>query len=446
MNITDEFINRIQEISTKDISERTSHTVKRCLIDYFGVVLSGIRVIEDREDLSIIQEGKTPVFGTEIRTDILSAALLNGFSAHVWELDDGHRYGMVHVGATIITAVLLVAHNYGIFDSDRIIRSIVCGYEVTIALAKEIQPEHKLNGYHASSTCGTLGASMAIGTLLQYDRNELKRTMTMSASSAAGLLNLMDEKSELKPYNIGRAAMDGIASAIMGRIHLNALDDPIGGQRGFIEVLSGKKIEKMSFEPNYLIMGVYTKMYASCRHCHPAVECALRLRAQMEYSEKNISTIRIKTYKLAIRGHDHITITSTQSAMMSIPYSFAVALLYGKTGIDAFSDSNISDSEIGKLMQKIVVEECDLYTISCPQKRIAEVVIQFADESVLSEKVDYPLGEPENPMTDAQIEEKCKMLMNYAGIENEKANHIIRSVWSMENNIDEMFACVLDIC
>lgn len=437
MNISDSFINRIMIIADETTPEQIVHTVKRCIIDYFGVTLAG-SVKSSGDRYSLLKEGNVPIIGTNIKTDVLYASLINGFNAHILELDDGHRYGMVHVGAIVLSAVFSVAAQEKITDPDRVIKAILCGYETTVALAKAMQPEHKMKGFHTSGTCGTVGAAMATGVLLGYDRTELKRSLSLAATSAAGLLIMMDDDSEMKPYNIGHAAMDGVASAVMGKSRWNHPIDPLGGERGFADVLSGKDIaeEDLWNGNDYYISGVYTKTYASCRHCHPSVEAALKIRSLHDIERKNacskIERILIKTYRLAIKGHNHTVVVSEQSARMSIPYSVATALIYGESGCEAFEKDRIHDRFINELMNKVEVEEYAPYTLECPQKRIAEVEIVFSDGTVSDEIVEYPLGEPENPMTDEQIEEKSLELMKTAGMSEKRAREIIDSVWEMD--------------
>ena len=60
-----------------------------------------------------------------------SEVFLSGFAAHVLELDDGHRHGMIHLGASIVTAVLDAAKKENL-KSDNVLRGIVMGYEVAV--------------------------------------------------------------------------------------------------------------------------------------------------------------------------------------------------------------------------------------------------------------------------------------------------------------------------
>jgi len=117
---------------------------------------------------------------------------------------------------------------------------------------------------------------------------------------------------------------------------------------------------------------------------------------------------------------------------MSIPYSLAIALLFDETGCYGYTENMINDNSVSELMEKISIKENTQYTKMCPERRISEIMIKLIDGTTYSKRVDYPLGEPENEMSDEQIENKCKNLMKYAGISDEKSNELIQLAKSID--------------
>jgi 2-methylcitrate dehydratase PrpD len=71
----------------------------------------------------------------------------------------------------------------------------------------------------------------------------------------------------------------------------------------------------------YAIEKSYTKPYAACRYCHPAIEAAIKLGKTVD--TKKIQEIFVNTYDLAVSGHEHTDIKGSGSARMSIPYGVA---------------------------------------------------------------------------------------------------------------------------
>ena len=140
---------------------------------------------------------------------------------------------------------------------------------------------------------------------------------------------------------------------------------------------------------------------------------------------------------MAVEGHDHQEILGVGSAKMSIPYSVAAALRFGKAGIDEFSLEHIQDQSVKKLMAKIEVRVDEGLTKLAPAMRAAVVDVKVQGNS-FSDRVNYPLGEPENPMSDAEIQAKfidlTKSLKSSAEIEE-----IIYKVWTVERDLQKLF-------
>ena len=153
----------------------------------------------------------------------------------------------------------------------------------------------------------------------------------------------------------------------------------------------------------YAIMKSYTKPYASCRYTHPPVEAAINIRNKSGILPEDIISIKVETYDLAVTGHDHTEIKGAYSAKMSTPYSTAVALIYGKAGLQEFEDSVLGNDIVNNLTKKVeVISDKELSSIF-PDKQSAMVTITTIDGHTCSERVDYPKGEPENPLTDDEF-------------------------------------------
>lgn len=446
--MTDKFINNIRSIRKEDITPEVWHQARIALIDYISVTIAGANIFRKKELSyldSINEIGDATIFGLNRKASMQTAALLNGMSAHVLELDDGHRIGMIHLGAPIISALLAVAEKENI-PSEDLLYGIVIGYEVAIRLACAIQPSCKLNGYHATGVCGTVGATMAIGVALHFNFNQMKSAMSAAITSSSGLLEMIEGDTNLKPYNAGRAAMDAIASAYIGKAEFLAPEDALGGKRGFLNVFSCEvKMEYLiDFErKKFYIDTIYNKPYASCRHTHPSIEAAMQIRLQNGFKLEEVESIRVDTYKLAVNGHNHTEINGVNSAKMSIPYSLAVALVTGKAGLDEYSERYINDQQILKLTSKVVVKDLDELTKWCPIKRIASVEIKTKSGIFLS-RVEYPKGEPENPLTAEEFKQKFFGLMTFAGYQDIISNQIFQTVNQPTFNIHtivDMLTC-----
>ena len=413
MNVTDIFVDYLYGLSVSDLRAEAIEQARLCLLDYRGVACAGAKMLEKRGAsflASVIkQAGEVSVIGFQQKTTLHNAAFLNAMSAHMAELDDGHRAGQIHLGASIFSALLPVAEVEGLSE-EALLRGIVVGYEAAIRLAMAMNPAHKLRGYHTSGTCGTIGVAAAIAAALQFSREQMKVAVSAAVASASGLLEMQEDESELKPYNLANAAVGGITAAYCALGGFKGPDDAIGGKRGLLSVMTeNPRIEYLTEfgEPYLQIEKIYRKLYAACRHAHSAIEAAITLKNQYQIDPASVSRIVIETYGMAIKGHDHKVIKGIQSAKMSVPFSVALALKTGSAGLRDYNESNLADEEILRLTNLVDMIEDPEITSWLPNKRAAQVTIVSSGKSFVC-CVEYPKGEPENPMSESEIIEKNK--------------------------------------
>ena len=410
--ITDLFVSHLYEIAIAPISSNAVEQARLCLLDYNGVAMAGAKILTERENAFLErvkhQGGNVSVIGHFEKTTLQNAAFLNAMSAHTAELDDGHRQGQIHLGASIISALLPVVEVESLSE-ESLIRGIVVGYEAAIRMAMAMNPAHKLRGYHTSGTCGIIGVAMAIAAAMRFSYPQMKTALSAAAASAAGLLEMQEDESELKPYNLAHAAVGGIMAAYCALSGFRGPDDALGGKQGMLTVMTeNPKLEYLtSFKEDYYqIEKIYRKPYAACRHGHSAIEAVLKLREAHHFEFSDITGIRIETYGMAIKGHNHKEIKGIQSAKMSIPFGVALALVNGSAGLKDYTEETIRNQFILNLASKVEMVEDGEISSWVPQKRAARVIIETSTGSYQFE-VDYPKGEPENPMDKKEIENKC---------------------------------------
>lgn len=428
-NIAETFIAELVKKS-QEIPYDVMQQARKVLLDYLGVLMGGRKYLEEKY--------------LELHANAPSDAFLNGFAAHVLELDDGHRHGMIHLGASIVTAVLAAAKKDNM-KSDDVLRGIVMGYEVAVRCARAIQPGHKERGYHVSGTCGTIGSAMGISFACGYSVEQLKSTLACAVSSAAGVLEIQEQASELKPYNVGRAAMAGVVAAQVGKLGLPGPDDILGGKRGFLAALtSSPKPEFLTDFSNddYAIMGIYQKVHAACRHCHPAIDATIDMRNDFNLKPEQIDHIDVHTYKLAVDSHDHTDIMGISSAKLSTPYAVALAVVKGSAGYADYNEANLDDNNIKLITSKVRVIEDGNLTAQSPSVRGAKVIIYLKDGNVYENICLYPKGEPEHPLAQDELEDKYRGLAMYGGLSKAECDEVIEEIGKENFSIDKIMNLV----
>lgn len=434
MNRSEEFLNALEEVRRKEIPGEVMARVRRSLLDYLAVTCAGAAFQREKLEkyfaFAMPEAGAFRAVGTGKDLVLQEAVFLNGLNAHALDFDDGTNSGIIHLGSPIFSLLLPLAQRYE-RSTEEVLRAAVVGYEASYTLAVSIQPGHKALGYHATGTCGVIGAALAASYLLDFAPEERERSFAAACTAASGMLKVLDGSSELKPYNVAKAALLALTAIRMGKAGFRGDGDPLGG-RGFLKMMTGREdtaLKPMLLGGTYAVMKSYTKPYASCRYTHPAVEAAIRLREKI--APEDVEEISIRTYDLAVTGHDHTEIPGSYSAKMSIPYATAAGLLFGRAGLQEFSDEAVRGEEILALTKKVHVTADPDLSAAFPGIQAAVVEIRGKTGS-FAQRVDFPKGEPENPLTEEEFRSRYDALMAYGGIGTEAAESVFRAV-SREN-------------
>lgn len=442
-NATDQFIGRLESIESSPMPEHVLHHAKRCFMDYLGAAFAGEALLREKTALLAdtlgVTEGAVPVVGSPRKTDMSNAAFLNGIHSHYVELDDGVIAGIIHPGTPIFSALLPWAESKNVSGED-FLRGVVMGYECSVRLAEAIQPAHKGCGYHATATCGSIGAAWAISSMLG-DSVEIKKDALSSVSvRAGGSLKVLEDGSHLKPVNSGHAAMLGHNSVALAKAGFVGPNDALIGQNGFLRLMTDEHdLQRLNREDGrYCIEDTYFKPYAACRYCHPAIEAAIQIKARESLNFDEIESINVSTYELAVAKHDHQEITGVSSAKMSIPISVAVAFVTGKAGIEEYSMPVLERPEIQELARKVTARSSVEYTKAFPQKSPAKLEIVFSGGRRIEQVVEFPKGEPDFPLSDQELTQKFQGLAVFAGIPFSQVQEIAQRVWKLPNDFEQL--------
>ena len=440
MNKSVEFLKMVDDVWRTPIPEEVMARARRSLLDYLAVTCAGAEFQKDKLekywDFAQPEEGKFRAIGTGKDLVLKEAVFLNGLNGHALDFDDGTNSGIIHLGSPIFSLLLPLAQRYG-KSVDEVLKAAITGYEASYTMAVSIQPGHKAMGYHATGTCGTLGATIAASYMLGFTDEERFQAFASACVAASGMLKVLDDGSELKPYNVAKTSLLALTSLQLGKSGFKGHADPLGG-RGFFKMMTGKEdveLKPVLLNGTYAIMKSYTKPYASCRYTHPAVEAAIHMREKVAPSD--VEEIDIRTYDLAVSGHDHTEIPGSYSAKMSIPYATAAGLIYGKAGLQEFTEEAVKGTEILNLTKKVKVSADDALSSVFPSIQAAIVTIKTKD-SEYTDRVDFPKGEPENPLTDEEFRSRYDGLMEYAGVLPSVSGEVYDTVYKENATIEEL--------
>lgn len=440
MNNSIEFIQMVDNVWKAPVPDDVMARARRSLLDYLAVTCAGAKFQKDKLEkyweFAQPEEGLFKAIGTRRDLVLKESVFLNGLNGHALDFDDGTNSGIIHLGSPIFSLLIPLAQRHG-KTVDEMLKAAITGYEASYTMAVSIQPGHKAMGYHATGTCGTLGATLAASYMLGFSDEERFQAFASACVAASGMLKVLDDGSELKPYNVAKTALLSLTALQLAKSGFRGHADPLGG-RGFFKMMTGKEdveLKPVFLNGTYAIMKSYTKPYASCRYTHPAIEAAIHLRSEVNHGD--VERIDIKTYDLAVAGHDHTDIPSSYSAKMSIPYATAVGLIYGRAGLQEFSEESVKDEETLGLTKKVRVLADEDLSAAFPGIQAAIVTIKTKGKSY-TKRVDFPKGEPENPLDDQEFRDRYDGLMEYAGVKSLVSDAVFNTAYKENVMVEDL--------
>ncbi len=93
-------------------------------------------------------------------------------------------------------------------------------------------------------------------------------------------------------------------------------------------------------------------------------------------------------------------------------YCVASALLRGHAGLRDFAPERIADPAIAQLLAHTSVHYSETFEAAYPRQWPSNVTVAFADGRVMSQTINAPKGDPENPLSQTELEAKFKQMLD----------------------------------
>lgn len=319
---------------------------------------------------------RTTILGRRAVGSAQQSAFVNGTLAHALDFDDSSADLGGHPSAVVLPAALAVAQARGATGQE-LLEAYCVGVEVTCAFGRALNPAHYDRGWHPTATIGAFGATVAAGRLLGLNPEQLAQALGLTAAFSSGIKASFGTLA--KPLQVGRAAMNGVASAELVRVgataSASAFEHPQGfltcfqspGEHAEIE-LPGDDTETWSLTRPGLII----KRYPCCGSTHSAIEAALAVRTRIRPDEIAGCQIRVHPRRL---GHvDRPDPRSGLDCKFSLQYTVARALLSGMVRLEDFEGAAPFEPRTRDLMRRITVDPVENAPDDLPEDRFIGIV------------------------------------------------------------------------
>lgn len=437
MGVSWELAQFTKQLNYEDLSEDVVLAAKIAFLDWLGSAAAGAQREPGRMVLSIAEDlgGKkeSTLISTGGKTSCILAALVNGVISHTVELDDVHKASIIHAGAPIIPAALAAAEKIGASGRE-LIEGIVAGYEVAIRIGEAVTPAHYYY-WHTTGTVGTFGAAVAAGKILGLNEEQLIHTLGTAGTQASGLWEFLTDGAMSKHLHPGKAALNGLLAALLARQGFTGASRIIEGEKGFVRATAKEfDLSKITsgLGQGYKILENCIKIHASCRHTHHAIDLVLDLVKKHDLAPEQIAKILVRTYPIALDLTGNYHPDTLYAAKFSLPFCVALAATQRKAGLSDFNERTIVDPSIRTLMSQVELIKDPEISALYPTKWPAVVEITDSDGQIYTLRTDYPVGDPENPVNQTDLEHKFRELASsHFGVA--RAEELLSAIRQLEN-------------
>lgn len=376
-----------------------SDRAKTAILDTIGVTLAGSAHDGCRKLRAVVtptaKEGRATILGTDLRLNVLDAALMNGTAAHMLDFDDSNSHMFGHVSVAVLPSLLATAEKLG-SSGRELIHAFICGYETGARFGGAASRFQYTHGWHPTTTVGIFAAVGANAVLLKLDEEQIAMAIGLAAHMASGIKSNFG--SMTKPFGVGHAARNALLAVLLAREGFTSGETSLEHHHGYLNVFdagpdnydAAPLVEEWTAEARILDRkkGIKQKRFACCYACAPPLDAALEIAAAERLRSEDIEAIEIGVHPIR---YPHINVpdpATPLAAKFSVHYCVARALAIGRVVIDDFEPGPaFTDPTTRRLMQRTTLTR---YARDNPSG--AEVTIRTRQGQSFSTYVEAALG------------------------------------------------------
>ncbi|HEY8506274.1 MAG TPA: MmgE/PrpD family protein [Gemmataceae bacterium] len=301
-------------------------------------------------------------------------------------------------------------------------------------------------------TYGAISSALAACKLFNLDADR-----TTHAVGIAGVANVAlrqtrsGELSMWKGCAFANAARNGVFAALLAAEGMTGPAPIFEGELGFMNLvtrerftvapLGGEEIAGGGTQP-FMITQTYIKFWPAEYHSQSAIDAVLQLRPEVG-DLGAVESIDVHTFDAAVdiigKDPEKWRPRTRETADHSLPYCVAVALVDGEVTLAQFEPARFTDPAVLEMTAKVKVHRDAALSARYPRGIPNRITVTLSGGRKLVREVEFPRGHAQNPMTDAEVEQKFRTLVE-PRYGKERADQILAKCWKLEelSNVTEL--------
>jgi len=427
-------------LTFSDLSREAVYQAKRFLLDSIGCALGGYQQHDVVIALDVLREiaglGYCTVIGSGEKMDPASAALANALMIRCMDYNDIYWKQDPSHPSDIFPAAMAACERAN-SNGRELIVGFVLGHEFEQRFCEAAYPGIRERGWHHATLTAFVSPIVA-GRMLRLTAEQIQHSIGISASRhctlgavTAGKLTMM--KNTVDPM----ATQSGMFAALLAERGYTGPEHVIDGKEGLSHCFGPEwnlDVLTESLGGSWRITQCGMKAFPTEALTHTPISATLAIVKENDLRPEHVAKIHVRT---TARGADILSDPSKydphtkETADHSLPYVIAAAVAERQVTPLQFTMAKINDPVIRAQLRKVeVVADPEIEKVFPVLQRVV-VKITTTDGRAFEKQLDYPKGDPRNPLNDREIEEKFEALAD--PVMSKTAQRKLKdAIWNLE--------------
>jgi 2-methylcitrate dehydratase len=427
-------------LTYQQLSQEAVYQAKRFLLDSIGCALGGYQQHDVKIALEVLDEiagrGPATVIGTGKRIDAVSASLANALMIRCMDYNDIYWKQDPSHPSDIFPAALACCERAK-SDGRELIVGLALGHEFEMRFCEAAFPGIRERGWH-HATLTAFVSPMVAGRALHLGWEQIQHAVGISASRhatlgavTAGKLTMM--KNTVDPM----ATQSGVLAALMAEKGYTGPEHVVDGKEGLTHCFGPSwKLNLLTdgLGESWRITQCGMKAFPTEALTHTPISAVLDIVKSNDLKPEQVAKVQIRSLARAadiLSDPSKYDPRSKETADHSLPYVIAAALAERQVTPVQFEMTKIMDPTIRAQLRKVeVVADPEIEKVFPALQRVI-VNLTTTDGRTFSKQLDFPKGDPRNPLSDAEVEEKFGALAE--GVLSDGSQKKLKNaIWNLE--------------
>ena len=427
-------------LSYQQLSQEAVYQAKRFLLDSIGCALGGYQQHDVKIALQVLDEiagrGPATVIGTGKRVDAVSASLANALMIRCMDYNDIYWKQDPSHPSDIFPAAMACCERAK-SNGKELIVGLVLGHEFEMRFCEAAFPGIRERGWHHATLTAFVSPIVA-GRALHLGWEKIQHAIGISASRhatlgavTAGKLTMM--KNTVDPM----ATQSGVLAALMAEKGYTGPEHVVDGKEGLAHCFGPSwKLNLLTdgLGESWRIRQCGMKAFPTEALTHTPISAVLDIVKSNDLKPEQVEKVQIRSLARAadiLSDPSKYDPQSKETADHSLPYVIAAAIAERQVTPVQFEMKKIMDPTIRAQLKKVeVVADPEIEKVFPALQRVI-VNLTTVDGRTFTKQLDYPKGDPRNPLSDAEVEEKFSALAE--GVLSARAQKKLKdAIWNLE--------------